>query len=267
MDFCSIASGSSGNCIFAGSDQTGLLIDAGVSGKRIAGGLQEIDRRPEELGGILLTHEHIDHIQGLGVLMRKYHLPVYATAGTIEYILGCGKLGRLDASLFHFIKSDEAFRIGDLSVTPFAISHDAAEPVGYRIEESGSGKACAVATDMGCFDEYTVEHLKNLNALLLESNHDVNMLQVGPYPYPLKQRILGRRGHLSNETAGHLLTQILHDNMQKIFLGHLSKENNYEALALATVCSEVTVSETRWKADDFDIAIAPRDHISDVVSF
>ncbi len=260
MDFCSIASGSSGNCIFAGTDHASVLVDAGVSGKRVTAGIWELERKPEEIGGILVTHEHIDHIQGLGVLMRKYHIPVYGTPGTLEYILGCGKLGKLDAQLFHFIHPDEPFRIGDMSITPFHISHDAAEPVGYRIEDTQGGKSCAVATDMGCFDEYTVEHLKDLDAIVLESNHDINMLQVGPYPWPLKQRILGQKGHLSNESAGHLLSQILHDNMKKVYLGHLSKENNYDALALATVCSEVTVSDTRWKAEDFDIAIAPRDH-------
>ncbi len=270
MDLCTIASGSSGNCIFVGTDSTGVLVDAGVSGKRITTGLASLDRKPEELGGVLITHEHIDHIQGLGVLMRKYHVPVYATPGTIEYILGCGKLGKLDSTLFHFIHPDEEFMIGDVKVSPFRISHDAAEPVGYRLNETDSQgicrKAVAVATDLGCYDEYIVERLSGLDALVLEANHDVNMLEAGPYPYPLKRRILGQRGHLSNETAGHLLTDILHDNLKKVFLGHLSKENNYEALALATVCTEVTVSDTQYRGDDFDISIAPRDVCSSCVT-
>lgn len=264
MDFCTIASGSSGNCIYAGSEKTGILIDVGISGKRVNEGLAQIDRKGEELSGIFITHEHIDHIQGLGVLMRKYHLPVYASRGTVNAILRYGKLGKLDPELFHPLEMDQDLQLGDLSIKPFSISHDAAEPCGYRVTD-GKGSV-AVATDMGCYDDHIVEQLQNLDAIVLESNHDVNMLQVGPYPYPLKMRILGERGHLSNEAAGHLLIDILHDNMKKIFLGHLSKENNYEALALATVSSEITTcEETPYRADDFDISIAPRDHISEMI--
>ncbi len=270
MDLCSIASGSSGNCIYAGTESAAVLIDVGVSGKRISEGLAQIDRKPEELSGILLTHEHIDHIQGLGVMMRKYHIPVYGTPGTLEYIIGCGKLGRLDPQLFRFIRPDEDFAIGNVKITPFRISHDAAEPVGYRLDETAADgsirKSAAVATDLGCYDEYIVEKLSKLDAIVLEANHDVNMLEAGPYPYPLKRRILGQRGHLSNETAGKLLTDILHDHMKKVFLGHLSKENNYDALALATVCSEVTVSDTVYRGDDFDISVAPRSVCSECIA-
>ncbi len=264
MDLCSIASGSSGNCIYAGTDSTSILVDVGVSGKRITSSLAEIDRKGEEIDGILVTHEHSDHIQGLGVLARKFHIPVYGTRGTINYILGCGKLGKLDESLFHVINTDEGFTIGDMDIMPFRISHDAAEPCGYRLSDGKS--SLAVATDMGEYDEYTVEHLRGLDAVLLESNHDVNMLEVGPYPYPLKRRILGKRGHLSNEVAGHLLCEVLHDQMKKVFLGHLSKENNYEALALATVRSEVTLGDTPYTADDFDISVAPRDQRSALIT-
>ncbi len=265
MDFCTIASGSSGNCIYAGSEKTGILIDAGISGKRVNEGLAQIDRSGSELAGIFITHEHIDHIQGLGVLMRKYQLPVYASHGTVRAIIGSNKLGRLDLSLFHPVEMDQDLQLGDLTIKPFSISHDAAEPCGYRVSD-GRGSV-AVATDMGCYDDHIVEQLQNLDAIVLESNHDVNMLQVGPYPYPLKMRILGERGHLSNEAAGHLLIDILHDNMKKIFLGHLSKENNYEALALATVTGEITSDgRTPYRADDFDICVAPRDHVSDMVT-
>lgn len=262
MDFCSIASGSSGNCIFAGTDDTGILIDAGISGKRIEQGLNSIGRKSAEMKGILVTHEHSDHIKGLGVLARKYHIPIYATPGTIREIKRSG-LGKIEEELYQEIHADEPFCLGDLTVEPFEISHDAAEPVAYRI---GDGKkTVGVVTDLGVYTDYTVRHLQGLDAVLLEANHDVNMLQVGTYPYYLKQRILGNRGHLSNENAGRLLCEILNDRLQGIFLGHLSKENNYEALAYETVCAEVTLGDNPYRASDFPIRVAHRDVPSELM--
>ena len=258
MEFCSIASGSSGNCTFTSTGQATVLVDAGITGKRITEGVNSLDRKMEEVDAILVTHEHIDHIRSLGVLSRKYHIPVYATGGTMRAIFCCSSLGKLDYSLFHEIRADEPFAVKDLTIRPFRICHDAAEPVGYRM--SSGGKSFAVATDMGCYDDYIVENLTGLDGILLESNHDVNMLQVGPYPYPLKCRILGEKGHLSNEVAGKLLCDILHDDMQTILLGHLSKENNYEALAYATVISEIAMGDNPYKADDFPVLVASRDH-------
>lgn len=260
MDFCSIGSGSSGNCIFMGTDNTGVLIDAGLTGKRIREGIEAMGRKPEELTGIFVTHEHIDHVCGLGVLARKYHIPIYATSGTIRSIHRMSSLGRIEEQLFHEIRRDEDIKVGELTIRPFGISHDAGEPVGYRV--SDGTKSAAVATDMGCYDEYIVENLRGLDGILLEANHDVNMLQVGPYPWPLKQRILGERGHLSNECCGRLLSEILHDDLQAIMLGHLSKENNYAALALATVDSEITMADVPYRGDDFPIMVAPRDTCS-----
>ena len=163
------------------------------------------------------------------------------------------------------VRADEPFHLGDLTVEPFRISHDAADPVGYRLAHNG--KQCAVATDMGCYDDYTIDHLKGLDVLLLESNHDVRMLQAGRYPYYLKRRILGEKGHLSNETAGRLLGEVLHDGIRRIFLGHLSKENNYEELAYETVCGEVTMGDNPWQSGDFQISIAHRDHPEAAVVF
>lgn len=264
MDFCSIASGSSGNCIFVGTDHTSVLIDAGISGRKVLDGLREIDRKPEELDAILITHEHSDHIKGVGVLARKYGIPVYTTSGTKQAILSQNMIGKVDESLFHEISADHSFRIGELGVLPFHVSHDAAEPVAYRF--CHEDKAVAVATDLGYYDDYVVDHLKNLDAVLIESNHDLNMLQVGTYPYYLKRRIMGSRGHLSNENAGQLLGEILHDGMKAVMLGHLSKENNYEALALATVCAEITMGDNPFKAEDFRIEIARRDVPSELIA-
>lgn len=263
MRLCSIASGSSGNCTYVGSEQTHLLIDAGISGKKIEAGLNELGLCTSDLDGILVTHEHIDHISGLGVVSRKYGIPIYATSGTIDEVKKCKNIGEVEEDLFCRISADEQFKIKDLSVNPMRISHDAKEPVGYRIY-CGNRKI-AIVTDLGVYDDYTVNSLKGMNALLLEANHDVNMLQVGHYPYYLKQRILGNKGHLSNENCGRLLSEILHDNLQAVLLGHLSRENNLPELAYETVRIEVTLGENPYKADDFHICVASRDHSSPVI--
>ncbi len=263
MRLCSIASGSSGNCIYVGSDTTNILVDTGISGKKVESGLHALDLTMKDLDGIFVTHEHADHIKGLGVLARKCKVPIYATEGTIRAMEENGTLGKMPEGIFHTIREDVSCKIGDLEVYPFSISHDAAQPVGYRVVHGD--KKVGIAMDMGTYDEYTVENLTKLDALVLEANHDVNMLQVGSYPYYLKRRILGKRGHLSNEDAGKLLCRLLHDDLKDIFLGHLSKENNYEALAYETVCAEVTMGENPYKAEDFRIRIAKRDEVSEIV--
>lgn len=264
MRLCSIASGSSGNCIYAGSETTHLLVDTGISKKRIEQGLNTLDIKGEELNGILITHEHIDHIQGLGVFSRKYEIPIYATHGTIEGIKKCKSLGKMPEGLLHEIAVDQPLELGDLAVHPFAISHDANEPSGYRIKQGD--KSVAVATDIGIYDEYTVKNLKNVNALVLEANHDIHMLEVGPYPYPLKRRVMGDKGHLSNELSGRLLCDILHDDLKQVVLGHLSKENNYPELAYETVKLEVTLGDNPYKGEEIPMMVAKRDEVSDIIT-
>ncbi|MCI8638265.1 MAG: MBL fold metallo-hydrolase [Coprococcus sp.] len=264
MRLCSIASGSSGNCIYVGSSSTHLLVDTGISKKRVEEGLKELGVKGEELSGILVTHEHIDHIQGLGVFSRRYKVPIYATAGTLEGIKRCKSLGQMPEGLYHEIQADMDFTLGEIRIHPFAISHDACEPCGYRFERGN--KHVAVATDLGKYDDYTVENLKDLDAVLLESNHDIHMLEVGPYPYPLKQRVMGDKGHLSNELSGRLLCEILHGGLKHVMLGHLSKENNYAELAYETVRLEVTLGDTPYKGDDIDILVAKRDNLSEVIT-
>ena len=263
MRLCSIASGSSGNCIYVGSESTHLLVDTGISKKRIEEGLKELDVKGNELNGILITHEHSDHIQGLGVFSRKYEIPVYATRGTIEGIRQSKSLGKLPEGLLREIQIDHPFSIGNIEVNPFRISHDAKEPAAYRFA-SGS-KSVAVATDMGIYDDYTVEHLRDLDAILLEANHDIHMLEVGVYPYHLKRRVAGDKGHLSNETSGRLLCDILNNHMKSIILGHLSKENNYEQLAYETVKLEVTLGDNPYRGEELPITVAKRDQISESV--
>ncbi len=264
MRLCSIASGSSGNCIYVGSDCAHVLIDAGISGRRVEAGLNSLELTGRDLDGILITHEHSDHIKGLGVIARKYGIPIYATGGTVDAMVRSGSLGKIPEGIFREIREDEPFLIKDLVVNPFTIPHDAAQPVGYRLE--CGEHSVGIATDLGKYNEYIIENLQNLDALLLEANHDIRMLQVGRYPYYLKQRIMGDRGHLSNENAGQLLCRLLHDNLKAVFLGHLSKENNYEELAYETVCSEVTMGDNPYKSKDFKIQVAKRDYISEIVT-
>lgn len=265
MRFCSIASGSSGNCIYVGTEDTHLLVDAGISGKRIEQGLNELELSTKDMDGILVTHEHVDHVKGLGVLARKYGIPIYATAPTIEEVKYMSSLGEIPEELFHPICADERFSLGDIQVSPMHISHDAADPVAYRLD--CGDKSAAVVTDLGIYDDYIVDKIQNLDVLLLEANHDIHMLEVGAYPYPLKQRILGEKGHLSNELSGKLLCQVLGDQTKAVFLGHLSKENNYEELAYATVKLEIDLGDTDYHADDFRIEVASREKLSPVIAF
>lgn len=265
MNLCSIASGSSGNCIYTGTEKTGILIDAGISAKRIEQGLAQIDRDMKEMKGIFISHEHSDHIKGVGVLARKYHIPIYGTKGTIEAMKGMSSLGKIDEDLYRVIRAGEEIQVDDLLVKPFAISHDAAEPVAYRLE--CGEKSAAIATDLGFYNEEIVDKLSHLDVLLLESNHDTHMLEVGSYPYPLKRRILGDKGHLSNETAGKLLCRLLHDDLKAVFLGHLSKENNYEELAFETVKLEIALGSEKYQPDDFLIEVAKRDSVSRMMEF
>lgn len=265
MRLCSIASGSSGNCIYVGSDHTHLMVDAGISGKRIEQGLNSLELSAKDMDGILITHEHVDHVKGLGVMARKYALPIYATKGTLDEIRRMGSLGVIPDELYREIHPDEPFAVGDLTVKPMHISHDAADPVAYRVE--GEGKSAGIVTDLGKYDDYIVDKIQGLDVLLLEANHDIHMLEVGSYPYPLKRRIMGDRGHLSNELSGKLLCRVLHDRMKAVFLGHLSKENNYEELAYETVRLEINLGDTKYQADDFRIEVAKREQRSSVAEF
>jgi phosphoribosyl 1,2-cyclic phosphodiesterase len=263
MRMCSIASGSSGNCIYIGTDNTHLLVDVGISCKKTVAGLNQLGVSGKDLDGILITHEHSDHINGLGVMCRKFGIPIYATKGTIEAIKNVSSLGAMDETLFNEITADEEFDLKDITVNPMTISHDAAQPVAYRFKHGN--KHMAVATDLGTYNDYTIDCLQGMDALLLEANHDVKMLQVGPYPYVLKQRILGNKGHLSNELSGRLLSQLLHDGLKTVFLGHLSRENNMEELAYETVRLEISMADNPYKADDFPIYVASRSEISKLV--
>ena len=262
MYFGTIASGSSGNCLYVGTDTTHVLVDAGVSCKRILAGLSSFGIDGKDIQAILVTHEHSDHISGIGVLSRKFHIPVYATCKTVGEIQRCRSLGDLSKSSFFAIEPGRPFNIGNIRVDAFSIPHDAADPVSYTFESEGS--KIGIATDLGCFDDMIVHSLENSDLLYLEANHDVRMLQAGPYPYPLKQRILGSRGHLCNEMTGKLVSLLRSEHLKHVILGHLSKENNYPDLVLQTLLLEAfSEPEERQQPDVF---VAPRDEASALVT-
>ena len=195
MKFGTIASGSSGNCLYAGNEDTHILIDAGISCKRICEGLKTFELEGKDIQGILITHEHTDHISGLGVLARKFHIPIYGTDKTLRQISEMGNLGKIDRELFQPVEAGREFAVGSLSVESFSISHDAVDPVSYMVRDGG--QKLGMVTDLGYYDEAIVERLRDSNLLYVEANHDIHMLQAGPYPYYLKRRILSERGPVS----------------------------------------------------------------------
>ena len=263
MRVMSIASGSSGNCIYVGDDNTHILIDTGISKKRVEEGLKLLDLSIKDIDGILVTHEHSDHISGLGVVERAGATPVYATWGTLQGIKNTN-LGKLPEGIFNTVECDIEFNIGTLKVKPVATSHDALCPCAFRVESDD--KAFGLVTDLGVYDDYIVDSFSGVNCMLLEATHDIRMLETGPYPYPLKRRILGEKGHLSNEAAGQLVDRLLGDNVQEILLGHLSKENNYPELAYETVRTEIDMSFSEYHASDFKIEVAGRDKPSRIIT-
>lgn len=252
MKLCSISSGSEGNCIYVGGKQGNILVDAGLSGKKIETALQDIQVEPENIDAILVTHEHGDHIAGVGVMARRYHIPIYATVETINAMLHIKKVGKIPEGLFQIAEPNQEIVIKDLHITPFSISHDASNPVAYTFE--CDGHKIGIATDLGTYDDYIIGNLEGSEILMLEANHDVNMLQVGPYPYMLKRRILGNKGHLSNVNTAKLLCEILNDNVKHVILAHLSKDNNYPDLAYQTVKCELEENGFAKACDVLSIA-------------
>lgn len=231
LNFCSFSSGSSGNCYLVRTEDTALLVDAGISLKKIREGLAETKTDSEQLAAVLVTHEHSDHIRSLGALLRKkQNLKAYANEKTWEAI-------EKDSSAERRIcfKNDEPFTVGGIGIKAFKVSHDAVDPVGYSFYYKG--RQISIVTDTGCIKDEVVKEIAEADILVIEANHDVDMLRIGRYPWYLKQRILGDFGHLSNESAGITLTRLLsgHRKERRILLAHLSKENNFPEMAYQTV--------------------------------
>ncbi len=261
LRFSPLFSGSSGNAVYVGCGNTHLLVDAGMSGSRIIHELEKIGVRPEELSAILVTHEHVDHVRGVGILSRKYHLPVYATAGS--WMGMEEKIGSVDSLLRCVMIPEQDFYLGDLNVTPFSTPHDANEPVGLCFERGGI--RFAVATDLGCIKKGWMNHVRGCDAVLLESNYDPDMLKAGGYPYDLKRRILSNRGHLCNDDAGSCALELVNAGARQIVLGHLSKENNFPELA-RRCCEDALRAGGVLPGKDMRLDVANRDGVTGIFS-
>lgn len=265
MRFCSIASGSSGNCIYIGSDSTHVLIDTGIAGKKIEEGLNKLGLTSEDINAVLVTHEHSDHIGGLGVFSRKSGADIFVTEGTNKGMTIKGRLGDISKSQINIVEGGHDYSIGDLTIHVTSVSHDTIEPCAYTV--SCGDKSAGVITDLGTYNEEIIRAYRNLDVLLIESNHDERMLRAGSYPYQLQNRILSDRGHLSNTAGGRLLDAVLSEKIKHVFLGHLSKDNNYPELARQTVITEVDGGPGILSSKDFPMEIAMRDQISRCIEF
>lgn len=250
MEFYTLASSSAGNAALVCHNDTHLLIDAGISCRRITQSLAALSLTLDDLDGILITHEHVDHVRALGTLQKKHAIPLYASFGTAAAL-------DYPAPYLHAFAADETFTIKDLQIRSFRTSHDAKESVGYRIESSDG--SLAVLTDTGFITDDAHDAALGADMLLLESNHDVVMLKNGSYPYYLKQRILGECGHLSNEAAAEFAVECVRAGTSDILLAHLSDENNSPELAEYTVGRALQSSGLSVR-----LAAAPRDTISEV---
>jgi len=233
LRFCPLASGSSGNSAYVGAGGTHILIDAGISGKSIEAGLSELGLEGRQLSAILVTHEHSDHIVGVGVMSRRYELPIYASPKTWRYFDRHGVIGAIEPHLARRIEPGQMFEVGSLQAVAFDVPHDASQPVGYSI--FAGGRKITVVTDAGEATSTIRNYVSGSDIVLLESNHDLDMLKNGKYPQALKRRILGPCGHLSNKAAGMLLTETATEKMRYVYLGHLSEENNRPLVAFGTV--------------------------------
>lgn len=240
FSFCSFSSGSSGNCYLVRSGNTALLVDVGISGKKIIEGLSATETPEEQVKGVLVTHEHIDHVKSLRVISKKLpEAKTYANAGTWTQI----EENVPETQRETFI-TGEIFSVGDIQIKPFHISHDAAEPVGFSF--FAEGKQISIVTDTGYITEEIFTEMKQADLLALEANHDENMLKVGRYPWNVKQRILGNEGHLSNVAAGNCLCRVLdecYSKPRRVLLAHLSRENNFPEMAYQTIKNVLEESE------------------------
>ena len=253
FNFCSLYSGSSGNSLFVESENTKLLVDAGVSSKKIEEALANLEIDPTSIDGILITHEHSDHVQGLGTFAKKFNLPVFVNEKTLDAMpKQKEKISEKNIKLFNI---NEKFEIGDLKVKPFSIPHDAANPCGFNIFKDD--KKISIATDIGHMTNGVLKNLEDSIFIMLESNYDTEVLKYSKYPYQLKTRIAGPDGHLSNELAGKTISYLLNSGLKQAVLGHLSKQSNFPELAYKTVIDEIMC--TKYDENSLKLSVASRD--------
>ncbi len=259
MKICTFASGSSGNCALVWHKDTYILIDAGISMRRIVSCLQKLGLEARQLSSVLITHEHSDHISGLPMLVKHFSLPVHTSGGTARALDRSGTIPMERISVF---ETGSGFAIGDLLINSFETPHDTAESVGFTID--GGGRRLAFATDLGHVSSEVERAVMGAGTIVLESNHDIEMLKCGRYPYRLKTRILGSRGHLSNDMGGQFASRLVRGGADKIMLAHLSRDNNTPELAYATVSDLLFESGIR-AGTDLELSIAPADAMSGIL--
>ncbi|SMC52220.1 Phosphoribosyl 1,2-cyclic phosphodiesterase [Desulfocicer vacuolatum DSM 3385] len=228
LNVCALASGSKGNAVFVSGGDSAVLVDAGLSGIELERRMAARGLSPEMLSAVVITHEHTDHIKGAGILSRRFDIPLYLNKKTMQ--AASSKLGTVHGA--RNFKCGVPFCIGDLKIDPFSISHDAADPSGFTLEHGGV--KMGIATDLGVATHLVKTHLKGCSLLYIEANHDPDMLNNGPYPWYLKQRVKSRLGHLSNADAGELVNDICDNGLSHVILAHLSHENNTPECALQT---------------------------------
>ena len=258
FQFCSLYSGSTGNSSIVQSNKTKILVDVGESAKKIAEALASINVDPFSINAILITHEHSDHVKGLAVFSKKYNVPVYANVETWNAMQKYKeKLNKENIKTFTFNK----FKIGDIEVNPFPIPHDAANPCGFNLFHDN--KKMSIATDIGHMSKEIITNLSDSSFLLLEANYEPEILKCSSYPYMLKERIKGPNGHLSNSDAGKTISYLVDHGLNKVMLGHLSKENNFPELAYKTVVEELI--EHNYDENSLNLSIANRYETSPII--
>ncbi len=260
LNFCSLYSGSSGNSLFVETSNTKILIDAGVSSKKIETALNDINIDPKTLDGILVTHEHIDHVQGLGTLSKKFDLPVFVNQETLDAMPK--QKDKISDKNIKTFKVTDKFSIGDLEIKPFSIPHDAVNPCGFNILKDN--KKISIATDIGHMTNDILKNLEESLFIMLEANYDPEVLRCTSYPFKLKSRIAGPTGHLSNELAGKTISYLLKSGLKKAMLGHLSKESNFPELAYQTVMDELIAEN--YTENSLKLSVANRESRSSLIN-
>lgn len=235
LKFCSLYSGSSGNSSLIQSKNINILVDAGVSGKKIVDALASINVEIESISAILITHEHSDHTQSIATLSKKYNIPIYANKKTWHSMVD--KKSKISENNIFYFNNNKPFTLDDLTIFPFDIPHDAANPCGFSISDSDS--KVSIATDIGHMTNSILNNLKDSNFVLLESNYEPDVLKYSPYPFRLKQRIASPIGHLSNIEAGKAINYLANNGVKNIMIGHLSNENNFPELAYKSVLEQI----------------------------
>ncbi len=254
VNFCSLYSGSSGNSLFVETPNTKLLIDAGVSSKKIEKALFDIHVEPSSLDGILVTHEHTDHVQGLGTFSKKFDLPVFVNQETLDAMPK--QRDKIDSKNVKTFKIADKFSIGDLDIKPFSIPHDAANPCGFNIWKDD--KKISIVTDIGHITNDILKQLEESLFIMIEANYDPEVLRCSSYPFVLKSRIASPTGHLSNEMAGKTISHLLKSGLKNAMLGHLSKESNFPELAYQTVLDEL-IANNSFDKTSMNLSVASRE--------